>query len=72
MKNEHIIMDMLYQFEEKKRNIIPSNYIYDFKKGVWVNGTSNEQYLMSIDNPDKLSVGTKKCDQETGEDQKGE
>jgi hypothetical protein len=48
---------------------VPGAALYDFRRGAWVDVTTNE--ILVRDPCRRPKVGTKKNDVETGEDQKG-
>ncbi len=66
---EHIILQKAKKYDISNQNLIPNGCSYKAKNGYWVENSSNVA-MMKSDNPQKPV--TKKCDIETGEDQKGE
>jgi hypothetical protein len=68
--NDHFLVDktVIYEKNELKD---PNNSTYDDKLGLWLWGL-NKDVLVKSNNSDCPKRGTKKCDIETGEDQKGE
>ena len=46
----------------------PNGFFFDDTKGLWSNG---DNFLVDLPERKRLSMGTKKADRETGEDQKG-
>lgn len=66
---KHILLEKAKRYEVPKDIKQPSNYMFDNQKGYWFNSVSNTK-LMESD--DKRREQSKKCDIETGEDQKGE
>lgn len=47
----------------------PSDYVYDDRSGYWKHKENGTVYINADNGP---RVNSKKCDRETGEDQKGE
>lgn len=66
---EHIILEKAKRYEVLNDNNTPDGCTYKAKEGFWVESISNK-IMMKSDNPKKPT--SKKCDIETGEDQKGE
>lgn len=66
---QHILLEKAERYDYQNRNIKPSNATYDSEKGFWVINESNDLYMKS---DFALNIDSKKCDIETGEDQKGE
>ena len=66
---EHILIEKSNKYNIPEQNPIPSGCTYSAKEGFWVENTSNIA-MMKTDKPQKPT--SKKCDVETGEDQKGE
>ncbi len=66
---DHIILEKAIKYNIPNQNLTPNGCTYNAKKGFWVDPTSNNA-MMKTYNPKKPT--TKKCDVETGEDQKGE
>lgn len=66
---EHIILEKAKRYNTSNQNIVPSGCTYKSQEGFWVENISNKAMMKS----DKSQKPTsKKCDIETGEDQKGE
>lgn len=66
---DHILIEKTKKYSIPEQNPIPKGCTYNEQKGFWVENSSNNA-MMKIDDPQKPT--TKKCDIETGEDQKGE
>lgn len=66
---EHILLEKAFRYTEPLGIQIPPEYIFNEERGYWVNRKTNEIMMQMKDRPIPQS---KKCDRETGEDQKGE
>lgn len=66
---EHILLDKAYVYEDVAKELSPKGCFYDRHCGLW--RVDNTGEIMMIGNHVQRSE-TKKCDVETGEDQKGE
>ena len=66
---EHIILEKAKKYNVTKHDLTPNGCSYNVKEGFWVDDSSN-MAMMKTDKPQKPT--SKKCDIETGEDQKGE
>ncbi len=66
---EHIILEKAKRYEVSINNKNPDGCTYKSKEDFWIENISNKA-MMKSDNPKKPT--SKKCDIETGEDQKGE
>jgi hypothetical protein len=66
---EHILLDKAFTYDVKEQKLTPDNGIYSREEGFWRIKDTNEVMMFS-DSKDKPA--SKKCDVETGEDQKGE
>lgn len=66
--NKHILIDKANRYAVNEETT-PTGYIFCEEKGYWIDNLTNIP-LMSSDDP--IKPQTKKCDIETGEDQKGE
>lgn len=66
---EHILIDKTYTYEEIPKILAPKDCFYDRKSGLWRMDSNGE--IMMVSNYAKKPE-SKKCDVETGEDQKGE
>lgn len=66
---QHILLEKANHYDYKRSNIIPNNASYDSTRGFWTMNNSDVLYMKS---PYALNRDSKKCDIETGEDQKGE
>jgi hypothetical protein len=67
--NSHILVSMATRRPYKEKPQIPENAAYDLASGFW---TIGGEPLVSSNNFHEITRVSKKCDQETGEDQKGE
>lgn len=65
----HILLEKAHKYLDSKTTPIPENCTFDRLKGIWI---ENESGVPMVRNPFTVMPGTKKCDVETGEDQKGE
>lgn len=65
----HIIIEKAKKYNIVDRDLTPIGCTYNAQKGFWVDNSSNIA-MMKSDSPRKPT--SKKCDIETGEDQKGE
>lgn len=66
---QHIILERAYVYDNPRHESVPEGCTYDRKCGLWRVNETNE-VMMTSDIAEKPE--TKKCDVETGEDQKGE
>lgn len=66
---DHILLEKAKKYDIPEQNLTPNNCSYRAKEGFWVDDSSN-MAMMKTDKPQKPT--SKKCDIETGEDQKGE
>ncbi len=68
MKN-HIIIEKAKKYDVSNQDMTPNGCSYKAHEGFWVNNSSN----IAMMRDDRIQKPTsKKCDIETGEDQKGE
>lgn len=65
----HILLDRAWAYEVDRRNLAPEACTYDMAQGRWVLSASG---IPLVETPGYQGPSTKKCDIETGEDQKGE
>ncbi len=66
---EHILLDKAYVYEDIPKELTPEGCSYDREVGLWrVDDTGEVMMIGSY----AQRPETKKCDVETGEDQKGE
>jgi hypothetical protein len=65
----HILISKATRRSYKEKPQIPENAAYDLASGFW---TIEGKPLVSSNNFHGVARVSKKCDQETGEDQKGE
>jgi len=66
---EHILLENANRYVAPALTPLPDNHLYDKKRGYWIHNSTGEAMMLS-DDPQKPQ--SKKCDIETGEDQKGE
>ncbi len=66
---EHILLEKSFVYDSPERSLTPDNCHYDRESGFW-RMDKTEEVMMISDYAEKPE--TKKCDVETGEDQKGE
>ncbi len=67
--NQHILIDKAKRYEVPINEQTPEDYSYSIQKGYWADNTTGRPMMLS-DDPKRPQ--TKKCDIETGEDQKRE
>lgn len=65
----HILLEQAYRYREPIYDGTLEDSTFNQSKGYWVLNTTGQALMES--NVPRLST-TKKCDRETGEDQKGE
>ena len=65
----HILLEQAFKYAKRKEIKPPSGFYYNRFCGVWL---SLEGSSLLINTKDFPHVSTKKCDRETGEDQKGQ
>lgn len=66
---EHLLLEKAYVYPLPKTNPDMEGYEFDNERGYWVEEKSGEPFILDKRHPGPRS---KKCDIETGEDQKGE
>lgn len=66
---EHILIENAFVYNVTASNVEPKGCSYLQKEGYWVNNSDGEIMMLSSS---RMPSQTKKCDRETGEDQKGE
>lgn len=66
---QHILLEKAFTYENIPQKLTPDDCSYDRKGGLWRVDSTGEA-MMTSDFAQKPQ--TKKCDVETGEDQKGE
>lgn len=66
---EHILLEKAFRYTEPIDVSDPEGCIFDEEKGYWISKRTNEVMMLMEGRP---IPQTKKCDRETGEDQKGE
>ena len=65
----HILLEKAYVYDDEPMNIKPEGCSYDRSRGLWIIDSTGE-IMMTGKCSQKMQ--SKKCDVETGEDQKGE
>lgn len=66
---EHILLEKAFRYNEPSELTMPKWFVFDEKRGYWIDSKTNEVMMLMKERP---ILQTKKCDRETGEDQKGE
>jgi len=66
---EHILLNKAFRYPEPATKLIPQDCTFQEKQGYWTKNSTGEVMMLS---DDPCWLVTKKCDIETGEDQKGE
>lgn len=66
---EHILLEKAHRYTEPSFVPAPNDCVFQEKRGYWTRNNTNEVLMLS--NDPRLPQ-SKKCDRETGEDQKGE
>lgn len=66
---KHILLENAFRYNEPSVVLPPSGCSFDSQRGYWIKNKTGEAMMLSDDN---CNLQTKKCDRETGEDQKGE
>ncbi len=67
---DHILLEKAQKYDvPDEKSLTPKGCSYKAQEGFWVDNSSNTA-MMKTDKPQKPT--SKKCDIETGEDQKGE
>ncbi len=66
---KHILLEKAHCYTEPSFVLVPDDCIFQEKRGYWTRNDSNEALMLS---DDSRLLQSKKCDRETGEDQKGE
>jgi hypothetical protein len=66
---KHLLLEKAYVYPLPKATPETSGYKFDCKSGYWVVEKSGKPVVLDRAN---LGLSSKKCDLETGEDQKGE
>jgi len=66
---EHLLLEKAYIYPVPKSTPDMSGFEYDAQGGYWIDSVTKEPFVMNSAYPGTRS---KKCDVETGEDQKGE
>lgn len=66
---DHILIEKAHRYTEPTAVPVPQNCVFQEQSGYWTNRLTNE--VMMLSNDPRLPQ-SKKCDRETGEDQKGE
>ena len=66
---KHILLEKAYRYPEPQGSLEPEGCTFSEQSGYWVK-TNTDKPMVRSDDPKKPQ--SKKCDRETGEDQKGE
>lgn len=66
---QHILLESAYFYPEPVEVPSPQGCTFAEKSGYWINNNTGEAMMLSND---PRRPQSKKCDRETGEDQKGE
>lgn len=69
MSMDHILLTNAFVYKKKSQSPVPAGFHFDKQLGAWVSDADN--FPMVLD-PFHKGTSTKKCDIETGEDQKGQ
>jgi hypothetical protein len=64
----HILLDNAFKYKKRSSITEPNGFYYNKQIGAWLSSIDQQPLVKQINFP---SVGTKKEDVETGEDQKG-
>ena len=65
---EHILLENAFRYSVPVSDPIPQGCTFQEKEGYWTKNSTGEIFMLSDDS----GPISKKCDRETGEDQKGE
>lgn len=66
---EHILLEKAHRYSEPSVVPVPNDCVFLEQRGYWIKCSTNEVMMLSSD---PRLPQSKKCDRETGEDQKGE
>ncbi len=66
---KHILLNRAFTYKKRKEIDPPKDFIYDSFLGAWVDKIDKKLLVLA---KDFRGQGTKKCDVETGEDNKGQ
>jgi hypothetical protein len=66
----HILLTRIVSFVKEEMKA-PDGFNYLSSEGMWVANNNQYEVLVKSPGPGRPPMGTKKCDVETGEDQKG-
>lgn len=66
---DHILLRKAFIYELPRKKTKMKGYTYDGEKGFWI---VNSTKMPFVNHPNGPRPQSKKCDVETGEDQKGE
>lgn len=66
---EHILLEKAHRYTESSVVPVPNDCVFQEKRGYWTKCSTNEVMMLRSD---QRLPQSKKCDRETGEDQKGE
>ncbi len=67
--NRHILLEKAHMYDVKPISNQHPNYTFNEEKGYWLGESTSDVMML---NEHANAPCTKKCDRETGEDQKGE
>ncbi|MCC8199663.1 MAG: hypothetical protein LIP06_14150 [Tannerellaceae bacterium] len=67
---KHILLQKIFKYKKRETLSIPAGYEFDSFLGAWV--SVHDKSLLLVNGTDFIGQGSKKCDIETGEDQKGQ
>lgn len=71
MSRNHLLIEKAFIYENLREAEDPQGSVYDEELGAWLTMPEGD-FLVKSNNPSRQFPRTKKKDQETGEDQKGE
>jgi hypothetical protein len=66
---QHVLLDKAFRYDKPEEVKKPLNCTYNAERGFWIKNDNGEIMMLS---DDSRPLQSKKCDRETGEDQKGE
>lgn len=66
---QHLLLQKSKRYSDPQTISVSNDYVFDSKKGYWVDKCGDFPMMKGPNPPISTS---KKCDRETGEDQKGE
>jgi hypothetical protein len=71
MSRKHLLIEKAFVYDRNREILDPEGSEYDDGLGAWLSKPEGD-FLAKSNNPSQQFPRTKKGDQETGEDQKGE